>query len=55
MTPEQVAKREASMEKRKAREDAAWEIERAKGEEIYNKMQAMLKEYLKRRGGEVKK
>lgn len=42
LTPEQRRKYDARMEKRKAREDAAWEIERAKGEIIYNKMQAEL-------------
>lgn len=40
MTPEQRAKRDARMEKRRAREDAAWEIEREKGERAYNKIQA---------------
>ena len=42
MTPAQRDKYEARMEKRKAREDAAWEIERAKGEVLFNKMQAEL-------------
>lgn len=54
MTPEQRAKRDARMEKRRAREDAAWEIEREKGERTYNKMQAMLKEYLAAKKGKMK-
>lgn len=54
MTPEQRAKRDARMEKRRAREDAAWEIEREKGERAYNKIQAMLKEYLAAKKGKMK-
>ena len=54
MTSEQRAKRDARMEKRRAREDAAWEIERKKGERTYNKMQAMLKEYLAAKKGKMK-
>ncbi len=55
MMPEQLAKREARIERRKARENAAWEIERVKGEEIYNKMQALLKDYLAQKEGKAKK
>lgn len=48
LTPEQTAKREARLQKRKERDEAAWAAESAKGEAIYNKMQAMLKEYMRK-------
>ncbi len=42
LTPEQIAAKEARAKKRAEREDAAWAIEREKGEAYYLKIQAEL-------------
>ena len=42
MTPEQIAKQEERARRRAEKDEAAWEIERKKGEEYYAKIQAEL-------------
>lgn len=42
LTPEQLAKREEKAKRRAEKDDAAWEIERKKGEAYYAKIQAEL-------------
>ncbi len=42
MTPEQLARREERAKRRTERDEAAWEIEKAKGEAYYQKIQAEL-------------
>lgn len=46
----QKEKYEARIAKTKERLDKAWEIEKAKGEKVYLKMQAMLNQYLVEKG-----
>lgn len=50
MSLEQKEKYEARIAKTKERLDKAWEIEKAKGEKVYLKMQAMLNQYLVEKG-----
>lgn len=45
MTPEQLAKLEERNKRRKERDEAAWETERAKGEVIYARMQKIFEKY----------
>ena len=45
MTPEQKKKAEERKAVREAKDEAAWQKEKARGEEIYKKMQAELAEY----------
>ncbi|MDD6981269.1 MAG: MFS transporter [Clostridia bacterium] len=42
LTPEQLAAREGKAKRRQARDDAAWAVEREKGEAFYTKIQAEL-------------
>lgn len=42
LTPEQLSKREERKKRRQERDDASWDIERKKGEEYYQKIQAEL-------------
>lgn len=44
LSPEQLAKREERIKAKNARDEKAWEIEKQKGEEFYQKIQAELEE-----------
>ena len=45
MTPEQLADRDAKAKAKAQRDEAEWQLEKAQGEAIYEKMQAELAAY----------